>query len=1099
MTTEHARISEWRNELVPHMVDRLARERPDATYGLWPVAPASYNEGFRSVSYAQFANAINGLAHWLVQQLGPGNGKQVLTYIGPNDLRYIGIMLAGMKTGYGVFLTSPRNSPAAHRALFESLKCRTLVTSHPTPPAAQGVIEAVDPQILAAPSVDELLGTTYEPYSCTKSLDQAKSEAFWVVHTSGSTGLPKPLVWAMEAGARATELQARPPPEGLISIDQFLHGKRILVTLPPFHGAGLCQYMLNAIPFGGVPISPAAVGIATGQGVVDALKQTPADVAMLVPSIVAEIAQSPELLDYVAENLKLIVYIGGDLPRAIGDRVAARVPLQCQWGASEVGIPHQVVSSFDAADWGYVRFHPAAGVSFEEVTDGMFELVFRNDAALSDTLPVFRVRGQENLAEYRSRDLFVRHPTKPDTWRWKARADDIVVFLNGEKTNPISMEQHIVAQHPELTGALVIGMQRFQAALLIEPVATTAAYPKSTAEQAAFIEKIWPSIEEANKAAPAHARVEKSLVLITAPDRPLIRAGKGTIQRAASLAQYSDDIEKLYANAEENFDESDEAAGAQVNAADAPALEASIRNLISGMMDRPSSSIADTENLFGYGLDSLQALRLTRTLRHALHRPSLALSTVYQNPTVKLLAAALLGQKDDARDDDRDIMEPLLSTYQGLIEQIPKPKQRDDDGPQQQPGDKPYDVILTGSRGTLGTSLLRALLAHPDIGHVFCLNREKKSGSGAQPQQSTTTQQQQPDEEPTTAEGSSPPEDRVTYISADLARPSLGLDDATYEELRARAPRLVVHNAWPVNFNLGLSAFRPQLAGLVNLVSLAADSSPQQVPMRLLFISSVGAVGGGGDAPEAIMSSLDTPFANGYSRSKFLAERLCDAAGRALPGVLNVAVARVGQVAGPVRRPGLWNRAEWLPSLVASSVHHLGCLPDGLGGFSEIDWVPSDVLGDVLTELLLVRKKDAAANGDDADDDAAKDAAAPGAEVFNVRNPTTTTWDKLVPAIQGFLQERGQQQLEVVSPSAWLSRLQQSEESTDPAAAAASSTNPAIKLLEFYRDGLWGAGQNSHPMSIERAVQSSPTLRGLEPVNGDWMAKWVDEWLGSKA
>jgi hypothetical protein len=30
------------------------------------------------------------------------------------------------------------------------------------------------------------------------------------------------------------------------------------------------------------------------------------------------------------------------------------------------------------------------------------------------------------------------------------------VFLNCEKTNPLSMEQHIVTANPELSGALVI-------------------------------------------------------------------------------------------------------------------------------------------------------------------------------------------------------------------------------------------------------------------------------------------------------------------------------------------------------------------------------------------------------------------------------------------------------------------------------------------------------------------------------------------------------------------------------------------------------------------------------------------------------------------
>lgn len=49
--------------------------------------------------------------------------------------------------------------------------------------------------------------------------------------------------------------------------------------------------MLGAIPYGNVIIAPVAGPIPTAQGVVDALKKTPADVAVLVPSVVAELAQ----------------------------------------------------------------------------------------------------------------------------------------------------------------------------------------------------------------------------------------------------------------------------------------------------------------------------------------------------------------------------------------------------------------------------------------------------------------------------------------------------------------------------------------------------------------------------------------------------------------------------------------------------------------------------------------------------------------------------------------------------------------------------------------------------------------------------------------
>lgn len=53
------------------------------------------------------------------------------------------------------------------------------------------------------------------------------------------------------------------------------------------------------------------------------------------------------------------------------------------------------------------------------------------------------------------------------------------------------------------------------------------------------------------------------------------------------------------------------------------------------------------------------------------------------------------------------------------------------------------------------------------------------------------------------------------------------------------------------------------------------------------------------------------PRATGYGESKCLAELLLDHAVQKFN--INVSVARIGQMAGAVERPGLWKKAEWVP------------------------------------------------------------------------------------------------------------------------------------------------------------------------------------------
>lgn len=698
----------------------------------------------------------------------------------------------------------------------------------------------------------------------------------------------------------------------------------------------------------------------------------------------------------------------------------------------------------------------------------------------------FSILGQEALREYRTKDLFQPHPSVPDARCWQARADDIIVFLNGEKTNPVSMEHHVVAQNPGVvSGALVIGTQRFQAALVIEST-VVGSEPFDTTQQAELIESIWPSIQEANKAAPAHVRVEKALILIL--PGPLLRGGEGTIQRAASIAQYRSDIDTLYANADTVNGEDEDEQGATVSFIDMADTESVNRFInesagtITGWVSTETQE-RETANFFDRGMDSLTALQLLRILRRRFHRPDLGLSTIYSNPTISQLQAAITSGTSASKDDDLQLMQPLLKTYGETIQQIQKPR-----SPRAEfkSPDKMVTAVLTGSTGTVGTFLLHALLARSQIKHVVCLNRGQDGGRAAQTARLAAAGIESGDQD----------QQRVTFLQADLSQPLLGLDGVKYCELRDQAG-LIIHNAWPVNFNLGLAAFQEQFAGLVNLFRLAAETTPERTP-RVIFISSVSAVGGlaGLDepVPEEVFTSLDTPYANGYARSKFLSELMCDAGPRRLG--LDTVVFRVGQVGGAVQRPeGEWDRTKWLPSPVIGS-KEMASIPDNLGPqFSEIDWIPSDELADVLADLALSQSENPRA---ELEPHGTTDHEAGGARVFNIRNPCTTTWESLLPTIIEAIKTPTGSELEsvVVTPSEWLARLTETERKT--VGDGPKLSNPAIRLLELYHDSLWGASngtQRSQLMAINGSMAKSRTLRGMQAVNPGWMHKWVGKWM----
>lgn len=119
-----------------------------------------------------------------------------------------------------------------------------------------------------------------------------------------------------------------------------------------------------------------------------------------------------------------------------------------------------------------------------------------------------------------------------------------------------------------------------------------------------------------------------------------------------------------------------------------------------------------------------------------------------------------------------------------------------------------------------------------------------------------------------------------------------------------------------MDFNLNLESFEPHIAGVRDLIDLSAQS-PKSPP--ILFTSSISTLDNWATkhaqakVPESGFYDFSVPAAMGYGESKYVAEQLLDEAGKS-SGV-SAAICRVGQLAGPVLKGGIWNKQEWLPSV----------------------------------------------------------------------------------------------------------------------------------------------------------------------------------------
>jgi thioester reductase-like protein len=354
-------------------------------------------------------------------------------------------------------------------------------------------------------------------------------------------------------------------------------------------------------------------------------------------------------------------------------------------------------------------------------------------------------------------------------------------------------------------------------------------------------------------------------------------------------------------------------------------------------------------------------------------------------------------------------------------------------------------IAVTGTTGALGSYLLNFLITDPKIKRIFAINR--------------TADAVHRQEERNHSQGLSTDWTKVSFLVADLSKAQLGLDTTTYAELQNETDRFI-HNAWPVNFNLTLTSFEPYIRGVRHLIDFSAKSVKRP---NIVFISSIGAVQAW-DAPEPVPEKplTDLKLASpGYGQSKLVSSLILDAAREV--GIPSTII-RLGQVAGPTTSKGVWNRHEWFPTIVNSSLY-LGVLPSNLGAFDKaIDWCPVDPLAKFVLEL-----------GD-------------SQGYFHAVCPRATTWANLRPALRDFYADRIKRE---VGFKEWTNLLKKSALDAD---AKKVAENPGIKLMDTFQAFADGEGREPIRYETERACGASATLNNLDAVSSELMKSWAEQW-----
>ncbi|KAI0114360.1 hypothetical protein GGR51DRAFT_504049 [Nemania sp. FL0031] len=1041
--------------LLPQVVDDLAQREPQREAFSIPRG-SEPKDGWKPVTFKQYANAVNRVAHKIIENCGvpPANTFPTIAYIGPNDARYVVVILAAVKAGYKALLISPRNSQEGQLSLFDKTDCHVIAfpKSHRT--VVQPLLQERDMQAVEVGPIENWFPEEVEPFPYSKSFEEAEWEPFCVLHTSGSTGIPKPIIARHGMLAIADQYRARPDWQGR---KLFLKGfsdysERTFIPMPLFHAAGIYGFLLTVIYYEtsvalGLPDRPLS-----SESVLECLENVDVQVTMLPPAILEDMSQSAHYME-VLKKLNLVFFGGGNLARESGNRLVDNgVRLANVISATEF-LPFPVYLQTDHKLWQWFIINSDEfGADWQKVEgeDNVYRLVVVRKDKHPGLQGFFYTFPDDN--EYDTKDLYKPHPSLPDHWIYYGRSDNVIVFSNGEKLNPVTIEE-IVSDHPELKGALVVGAGRFQPTLLLEPIKN----PATEAEAKELIDRVWPLVVTANKETVAHGQIGRDFITLASTEKPFLRAGKGTVQRAATVKLYKDEIDEFYEKAGHVSD----VEAPQMDLSSEESLIKSIQNLFQARLGVEHKLEPDAD-FFSSGIDSMQVISASRLLQAGLESAgyqidadSVATRVIYGNPTAERLAKYLLSRVQGGGGSTREgevehHVESMKALWQKYTSDLPEAKLG-----RPNPSDDGQVILLTGSTGMLGSYMLDQMVKNPAVKRVICLNR---SEDGGKKRQAAAMRDRGL---------AADYESKCTFLHVDMSRSDFGLPRETLNELLEIADRFI-HNAWPVNFNMPVESFEPHIRSVRNIADFASRSAKR---VAVIFISSIG-TGDGWDAksgplPEKRLEDLRLP-SFGYGQSKLVGSLVLEDVARV--GDFPAGIIRVGQIAGPEAEAGFWNKQEWLPSIIASSLY-LHALPHSLGTMDRVDWTAVESIAGLVLDAAGVAQK------------------VPAGQIsgyYHGVNPAATTWSELAPAVQEFY---GKERItELVSFNEWIDRLDQSQTGD----IQTLDKNPGVKLLDSYR----GMAGTAAPVVFDmtHTKTRSPSMRNAKPVTQDLMKHWCQQW-----
>ncbi|KAF2107873.1 hypothetical protein BDV96DRAFT_505460 [Lophiotrema nucula] len=547
------------SRLLIKIIDEKAKLIPTHTFMRYPCEDWEEN-GYQTMTWKDLAGAVNKVAYWLDEQLGNSTNNDTIAYLGPNDARYI-IMLAGtIKSNRNLFIPDGRLTKEGATNLIQFTKCEAWFYAEEDDSLTRelGVFDS-GLRMCGLPSLEWCLdSSTAKIYPYVKTFHDAKFDVVTIIHTSGTTGTPKPIHLTngyYSAQLSYKELSRKHWPKGIVH-DAWI-GKSMLTSCPPQWLGGIKPLLLSPVFSDCSAIIPPADATSFGPSVFKKLMQmNMIDGIMCPPLTITQLYKDPES-QALLKRLDYIIYVGASLDKSIGDDLSMHTKITSVIGSTETG-PQVDLTYTDRKLWHTHAYVPENGnrmVPIERshtVSDSsadLYELVLdrpKEGANLYQAAWWNPMWNGRNTIETNELYTPVKDSDGQTRWVFTARKDDLTKLSWLQKFHAHDIETQI-KQHADVAEVLVGGEGRPAPFVIVE---MNEGVLKDKGANRLLDELYNGVIAQSNEKDLDEIRIPKETVMIAKAEKPFKMSFKQTVKRKDVEKDYSQEIEEAYARLE---------------------------------------------------------------------------------------------------------------------------------------------------------------------------------------------------------------------------------------------------------------------------------------------------------------------------------------------------------------------------------------------------------------------------------------------------------------------------------------------------------------------------------------------------------------------